>query len=391
MNRTVVVVSYRPTEWLHRCLASVADQADQLVVVDNGSAGGEASDIGRQFGATVVALARNTGVAGGMNAGIAAATGDMVALLNDDAVADHGWLDAAAKVLDDPSVGAVTPKLLLAHPYAELRLDQTPTAAPGDPRPLGRMVTSATVGPIDVLPALLGRGIHEYEHDGPRRWRWTAGFGPIFVPIPEGYDASNIRIDGEPVDGQVRRMVDLVNSAGTYLSTDGSGGDHGYEAPDDGAFDAAADRFGACGAAFAARRETFAHIGSLATDFFAYYEDTDWCWRAQLAGLRIRYDPSATVRHLRWGTSGGPTAPLAALLAARNRILTLARNAPTPVFTEQLARAVGLNEPDGIRRSLARRLPKARAERILLRRRWTRSPEEVWQQWTGVDDRWPEG
>src|SRR5207302_11438737 len=106
----------------------------------------------------------NAGVAGGMNAGINAATGDLIALLNDDAIAESGWLDAADKVLDDQTVAAVTPKLLLAHPYAELRFDQLPIGAPGDPRPLGRQLTSASVGPIDVLAGLLGRGIHRLEH-----------------------------------------------------------------------------------------------------------------------------------------------------------------------------------------------------------------------------------
>src|SRR4051812_22167432 len=228
LKRTVVVVSYRPTHWLHRCLASVADQADQVVLVDNGSEGGQASEIGHQFGATVVVLPRNAGVAGGINAGIDSATGDLIALLNDDAVAEPGWLDAASKVLDERTVGAVTPKLLLAHPYAELRFDEVPTAAPGDPRPLGQQLTSAGVGPVDVLAGLAGRGVHRLEHDGGRRWRWTTGFGPVFVPVPEGYDPSAIRINGQPVDDHFVRVVDLVNSAGAYLSAEGFGGDIGY-------------------------------------------------------------------------------------------------------------------------------------------------------------------
>src|SRR3954463_8323728 len=102
MSRSVVVVSYKPTDWLDRCLRSVAEQADEIVVVDNGSAREEASQIGHRFGARVVSLGRNTGVAPGMNAGLAAATGDVVALLNDDAVAEPGWLDSAAKALETP-------------------------------------------------------------------------------------------------------------------------------------------------------------------------------------------------------------------------------------------------------------------------------------------------
>ena len=121
MKRSVVVVSYQPTRWLSPCLASVVEQADQLVVVDNGSAGGEAGAIAGRFDADVVRLDQNTGVAPGMNAGLEAATGEIVALLNDDAIAEPGWLDSAVAELESPAVGAVSPKLRLASRYVEAR------------------------------------------------------------------------------------------------------------------------------------------------------------------------------------------------------------------------------------------------------------------------------
>ena len=94
MSRSVVVVSLRAGDWLEPCLESVRDQADQLVVVDNGSAGSEVSEVGRRFGALVVRNRDNQGFAGGANQGIRQATGEVVALLNDDAVAEATWLDA---------------------------------------------------------------------------------------------------------------------------------------------------------------------------------------------------------------------------------------------------------------------------------------------------------
>ena len=299
--------------------------------------------------------------------------------------------DANAEAIAAPRESDLSrgPKLLLALPYAEVRLDQTPSTAPGDPRPLGRQLRAATVGPIDVLPGLTGRGVHRLERDGAVRWRWTAGFGPIFVPLPEGYEPTDIRVDGQPVDAV--RIVDLVNNAGSYLSSDGSGGDVGYEAPDGGDFDEPADRFAACGAAMVMPAHVIRAVGPMASNFFAYYEDTDWCWRAQLAGFRIRYEPAGLVRHVRWATSGGPSSEFASLLAARNRILTLVRNAPRERYHEEVAKALGSDEPPGIRRSLTRRLPVARLERARLGRRWVRSPVDVWERWAGVNDRWSEG
>ena len=89
-------------------------------------------------------------------------------------------------------------------------------------------------------------------------------------------------------------------------------------------------------AALVARAETFRRIGGLAESFFACYEDTDWCLRARLAGLTIRYDPSAVVHHVGGATTGGPAAPRVRRLAARNRIHTLARNAPLSVLRHEL-------------------------------------------------------
>ena len=119
MTSSVVVVSLRAGDWLAPCLDSVRHQTDQLVVVDNGSAGAEVSDVARRYGATIVSNRVNQGFAGGANQGIRRATGEMVALLNDDAVAEPTWLSTAASALDDPTVAAVTPKVLLDGWFAQ--------------------------------------------------------------------------------------------------------------------------------------------------------------------------------------------------------------------------------------------------------------------------------
>ena len=57
------------------CLASVAGQADQVVLIDNGSEGAVASRIGREAGATVVRCPVNTGFAPAVNLGAGIARG----------------------------------------------------------------------------------------------------------------------------------------------------------------------------------------------------------------------------------------------------------------------------------------------------------------------------
>lgn len=387
-HTSVIVVSYQPGEWLRRCLESVLPQADEVVVVDNGSPNATATTVASQVGARPVTLDRNTGFAGGVNAGLAACRGDVVALLNDDAFAEPDWLKCSTAALDD-DVATVSAKLLFAQRYVEIRLDEDPHHVPPDPRPLGRYVVSLTVDGHDVLADALGPGIHRLEQGppGPLRWRWTAGSGAIYLPVPPGTDRVDVLCNGEAVPSN--GVVDLVNNAGSYLSAEGYGGDYGYETPDRGAFDQPADRFAACGAAMVMRADTVRRLGPFAEHFFAYYEDTDWCWRAQLAGLRIRYEPTAVVRHLGGATSGGPDRPFVLRLAFRNRLATLARNAPLPVLRRQLARARHDESWADLRLSVAKALAREVPNRFPLRRRWFRRPAEVWARWAGIDEHWP--
>lgn len=386
----MVVVSYRSHRWLQPCLESVAGQCDELVVLDNGSEAGAVSSVARANGARVVALDRNVGFPGGVNAGVAVARGDVVALLNDDAMAEPGWLSSAATVLEDASVAAVAPKLVFALPFAELRFPDEGRHIGADTRLLGRALRTAVIDGTDVLPRLVGPGVHGMETGvleevaGP--WRWTAGGAPIYLALEPGWDAADLRVDGlpAPLTGEVR----LINNAGSYLSTEGHAGDHGYLHPDDGTFDSPAERFGACGAALVTTRDVLRRVGPFAGGFFAYYEDVDWCWRAQLAGMRIRYEPAGVVRHVGGVSTGGPLAATVRSLAARNRLACLARNAPLRVAAEQTRRALVVDAPPGLRGQAVPRLARALATRPALARRRTCSPAEVWERWAGVDQTW---
>jgi GT2 family glycosyltransferase len=55
--------------------------------------------------------------------------------------------------------------------------------------------------------------------------------------------------------------------------------------------------FGACAGATLYRREMIEKIGFLDSDFFLIHEDTDFNFRAQLAGWKVLYIPGAVVHH----------------------------------------------------------------------------------------------
>lgn len=390
-HSSVVIVSYRPGDWLEPCIRSVIDQTDEVIVVDNGSTNGLASAVAARSRVTVVRSHRNLGFAGGVNLGMSKATGSVVALLNDDASAPAGWVAAATRVLEDESIAAVGPKVLLSGWFREVVLPDRVWHAPGDERRLGRQIRSVRVDGEEVLGRLVGPGLHRLEVQGGDRWRWTAGPLPFYVPVRE--TGLSVTVDGDSAPpGQLCRVT---NSAGIYLRADGYAGDIGIGSADDGRWDGGADRFGVSFTAVAFRRATWDRLGPLARRYFAYYEDVDWCWRAQLAGLRIRYDPSIAVSHLWSATSGGATAAGVRVLSESNRSLTIVRNAPRPLVVKHLRerwREVSGRSgrsDDGVGVRLARRLPWALATRARIQRRiWSSGPEEVWSAWAGRGVEW---
>ena len=95
---TVVIVAHNSLPELRRSLSALLNELqpqDELIVVDNASSDGLEDEIARLApGARVLALGQNVGFAGGANAGAAEAHGDLVVLLNPDAVVERGWAEA---------------------------------------------------------------------------------------------------------------------------------------------------------------------------------------------------------------------------------------------------------------------------------------------------------
>jgi GT2 family glycosyltransferase len=94
-----------------------------------------------------------------------------------------------------------------------------------------------------------------------------------------------------------------INSAGDGLTTAAVGLNRGL-GKDGALFSNPEFVFGACGAAVLYRRRMLDEIGFFDEHFFLYDEDTDLNFRAQLAGWKCVYVPTAIVYHKSNATSG---------------------------------------------------------------------------------------
>ena len=115
---SVIVPNWNGLEHLDTCLGALDRQTFddfEIIIVDNASSDGSVAFIRRKYPqAKVIELPENRGFAGACNAGIRAAQGEFVVLLNNDTEADPGWLAAIVDAFQRrPEAGIVASKMLL--------------------------------------------------------------------------------------------------------------------------------------------------------------------------------------------------------------------------------------------------------------------------------------
>lgn len=112
MTTTILLISQdRAHDVRHSLPAALAQPDAEVIVVDNASSDDTAA-LARQHGAEHLQLRTRVSWAAANNAGIAAAQGDSVLLLNADCFLEAAFLEAARRPLAEPTTGMVTPKLV---------------------------------------------------------------------------------------------------------------------------------------------------------------------------------------------------------------------------------------------------------------------------------------
>ncbi|HST65340.1 MAG TPA: hypothetical protein VLM05_09145, partial [Mycobacteriales bacterium] len=257
-------------------------------------------------------------------------------------------------------LGVTTGKVLFAPRFLALTL-RTAGFSPGphDPRELGVRLLAVEVDGRDVTDKVLWEQLaYGPEGTGAGRFRWTRPEGRFLVPVQDtGGDVAGsmkvtfrwiaerdkaVTVSGAGLSltatatpeateavlavGDGTPLIDVVNNAGGIVLTEGYGADRGFQEPDTGQYDTAAEVFTACGNGMAMRTAAGRDAGWFDDDFFLYYEDTDLSWRLRSRGWSIRYEPTAVLRHLH-SASSTEWSPLWMFHVDRNRLLMLTKDA----------------------------------------------------------------
>ncbi len=225
-STSVIIVNLNGRALLADCLDALAAQdypreRVEIILVDNGSSDDSVPFVRASYPyVRVIEAGRNLGFAGGNNLGARSATGDYLALINNDARADPRWLRALVEVLEEqPEVACAASKILdqdgqridFVGPVMNLygrsfQIDEGLPAAPGSydqQRELLAPCGGAMMIRRDVFWQVGGfdEDYVAYFEDLDLGWRlWLYGYKVLFVPDAIVYHRQHQTGAGFPVE-----------------------------------------------------------------------------------------------------------------------------------------------------------------------------------------------
>lgn len=252
---SVIIPNWNGRDYLRECLDALRAQERvemEIIVVDNASTDGAADMVAERFPSVrLLRLEENRGFAVAVNAGVRAAGGDVIALLNNDAVPHRLWLHLLSDALNRrPEFAFAASKVLF-------------------------------------------------------------------------YD---------------RR--DVIDTAGDSCTPWGHVVGRGHGMKDVPPFDREEEVFAACACAAVYPRALFDDVGPFDENFFAYYEDVDWSFRARLRGHRCLYVPGAVVYHRHSASTSGASSKLGSEEVYLHLTGVLVKNMPGALILRHLPRVL---------------------------------------------------
>ena len=360
----VVIVNWRTPLLTERAARSLWPQlraGDELVVVDNASASADPHDnsldhlrrLGAKLGSAgparfgLVQARRNGGFGYGVNLGARNLRQDALVLLNSDAYALEGFVDALTAPLGHDLVEATTARLLLEGRW---RLVDD-GAEPASPQAPSAVKPASPQAPSAVEPA-------SPQSSSPQPPGAVGPNAPSGAESADPQSPGAVEAQTEPTTGaahstgsaQLRGLdggiwvsdpsgVELINSTGNVVDACGNGHDRSWLAPSKQEHDSP-EVFGICGGACAISARAWRQLNGMRQDLFMYYEDTDFSYRLRRAGYRVQYVRQAQARHAHAASSDSASEAFTTW-NTRNRLRVAARYAPASVAARALVNTGG--------------------------------------------------
>jgi GT2 family glycosyltransferase len=297
---SITIVTWNSEQYLSECFASLRQQDYpelEVTIVDNASTDGTRALLrSAESSCRVICNDSNVGFAAGQNQAIRASTGEWVLCLNPDVMLSPDFITQVVKAGEaQPEAGSLCGKLLRWNPGNPALYQGTTSVVPNG------------------LPKDEGFSPCAEPAQGLKPTSSTANAARL-KPCPDTKPTSDTarsvgahagQIHSAPVGTQFANLhkTNIIDSTGIYFTRNMRHLDRGAEETDRGQYDRVQYVFGASGAAAMFRRDFIEAVSVegqfFDEEFFAFREDGDLAWRAQLMGWKCLYTPAAVAWHVR--------------------------------------------------------------------------------------------
>ena len=340
---SVIVVSYNSQDDLPACLSSIKRQSYsklEIIVVENGTSDSRTLVESIAPEATWLRAPGNVGFAAGNNVGLAAARGELIALVNPDArLDDECLLELLHAFRLDGNLAVAAPKTRFWTRFVDVRLESDAAFSISSTElesQLNYKKFFVRQGRVD------GGSIESRAED--RRDGVARHVLVLRLPVDEScvtlgavgssaITTSTTAAGGavhQPVEGSISLVLCLrsqdhpgagwvINNAGTGLRREGPY-DIGFGEEDDFRYDLRGKVAAFCGCVALIRRAALVGRPIFRPEFFAYYEDSELSHYCGSLGYRVRYTPRAIAYH-KHSVSSSEGSPLWTTLVQRSRLI----------------------------------------------------------------------
>ncbi|MCL4415741.1 MAG: glycosyltransferase [Actinobacteria bacterium] len=397
---SLITVNYNGLRFLKNLFNSISklnypEDKIQTIMVDNGSTDGSVEFVRSNFPEVeVLVLNKNSGYAGGNNEGFKHASGQYIALINNDCSVDRNWLaalvNAANSSYGENKAGAVGSKVIFFYKYLILDffIGNEEKISPYEGNDIygaklsGFNIICSDDGEEDLLEKSLKflEGFHLQSRDAKSdKFAYKLKTKAMLaVPIPaggnnigeDGSNKSNVTLsfDATSINGKNKLVItisgneicsidldetsknivldlttdlfylqkDIINSCGTEINKAFYSRDRGFNEIDKGQFDNVEEIFSPSGSSLLISRQLLDDVGFFDRNFFTYYEDIDLFWRARLRGWKVFFAPDSVARHYHCGT-GKEWSYSFTYHVIRNRLLMIYRCGWVSIFAGSYA------------------------------------------------------
>jgi len=293
---SITIVTWNSAQHLGECFAAIEhlDYRDlEVIIVDNASTDGTHAILQTAEAKwPVIYNTENVGFAEGQNQAIRASQGEWVLCLNPDVVLSSNFVTQLVWAGEaHPEAGSLCGKLLRWDSETHGSYQGTTSVVPKG------LQKDEGFSPCTNLP----QGLKAISSIGD-----TAELKPCPDTKPMGdmgrdlhFDAAALRVGPPEMNPEADpRRTNIIDSTGIFFTRNMRHLDRGAEEVDRGQYDRPQYVFGATGAAAFFRRKFIDDL-SIEGEFFAFREDADLAWRAQLMGWKCLYAPHAVAWHVR--------------------------------------------------------------------------------------------